>query len=141
MASKIAEFQTQIEDVRTKLTELDRDPKALAELARTHLTAGLDTFSTVANKRIDVLQKETNKRITAFQTVANKRVDEFQVDLNAVPTQVQARLTELQAELLAVPSKLQERVTSLVGRAQRDGSDSTVDAEVEIIRDENSPQA
>jgi hypothetical protein len=139
MASKIAEFQTQIDEVRTKLTELDRDPKALAELARTHLTAGLDTFSTVANKRIDVLQKETNKRITAFQTVANKRVDEFQVDLNAVPTQVQTRLTELQAELLAVPSKLQDRVTSLVGRGQRE--DVAADPEVEIIRDETSPQA
>ena len=107
------DVQGQLDEARTKLAIIDRDPKALADLARTHVIAGLEAVTKDANKRIDLLQKETNKRITTFQTEANKRVDGFQLDLRQLPQQAQTRLAEFQAEVQALPGKVEERLSDL----------------------------
>jgi iron-sulfur cluster repair protein YtfE (RIC family) len=151
------DVQAQLVEARTKLADVDRDPKVLAAQARTQVVTGLETLTKDVNERIDLLQKETNKRITAFQTVANKRVDSFQDDLRQLPQQTQTRVAELQAELVALPGKVEERLTELqdelkafyakvesqVSELATKGEsrvaklrDSSISGDVEIIRDD-----
>ena len=148
------DLQAQLDEARTRLADLDRDPKALAEQARAQVTSGLETATKETNKRIDVLQKETNKRITAFQTQANKRVDAFQGDLRqlpkqaqdelrALPARVEARFEELQADLKALYAKVEAQLTAQLSELATRGEsriaklrDDSISGDVEILRED-----
>ena len=98
--------QERLADVQTRVSKLERDPKALQNQA-----------TTLVNSRVEDLQKDAKDAQAKFEA----RVTELQKEARAFPKRVQTEIDDAVTELAKTYADLVDRGEKLVAAVRKDG--------------------
>jgi len=98
--------QGRLSDVQTRVSKLERDPKALQGQA-----------VSLVNARIDELQKDAKDAQAKFEA----RIAELQKEARALPKRVQTEIDDTVTELVSTYAELVDRGEKLVAAVRKDG--------------------